>query len=194
MLERQDCPLSTGAKNNLKAMKLIRDDVEHLLLRRSDQKWAPLFQACCLNFDATIAKLFGTKLCLQKELTFALQFAKLDIEQVNTFQNFDIPEHIAALDARLRQDLTEEELGDLEYQLQVVYTLDNATKSKAAIKFIKPDSEGQGPRKSKNVLLKYKIADEEISIQARCCCEIGMPGRPAKNFLLSNHTQAWNLL
>ena len=93
MLDRYDCPLSDGIKNNLKALKIIRDDVEHLLLRRSDLKWAPLYQACCLNFNATIVKLFGERLSLQKELSFALQFAKLDIEQINAIQNFDIPEH-----------------------------------------------------------------------------------------------------
>ena len=120
----------------------------------------------------------------------ALQFAKLDIEQVNTFQNFDIPEHIAALDARLRQDLTEEELGDLEYQLQVVYTLDNATKSKAAIKFIKPDSEEA--KEVKNVLLKYKIADEEYPYKPAAVARL-VSRKAGKNFLLSNHTQAWNL-
>ena len=149
MLDRQDCPLSAGTKNNLRAMKIIRDDVEHLLLRRSDLKWAPLYQACCLNFNQTIEKLFGEKLSLHKELSFALQFAKLDIEQINVFQNFDIPEHIAALDARLREGLNEEQLGDLEYQLSVVYTLDNASKSKAAIKFLQPElrrSEGRQER------------------------------------------------
>ena len=108
MMERRDCPLSQGIKNNLKAMKLIRDDVEHLLLRRSDLKWAPLFQACCLNFNATIVRLFGEKLSLQKELAFALQFAKLDIEQINVFQNFDIPEHISALDALKWSRLSEQ--------------------------------------------------------------------------------------
>ena len=136
MLDRHDCPLSEGIKNNLKALKLIRDDVEHLLLRRSDLKWAPLYQACCLNFDATIVKLFGQKLSLHRELSFALQFAKLDIDQINVFQNFDIPEHIAALDTRLREGLSEENLSDLEYQLRVVYTLDNASRSTAAIKFL----------------------------------------------------------
>jgi hypothetical protein len=190
MLDRQDCPLSAGIKNNLKAMKLIRDDVEHLLLRKSDLKWAPLFQACCLNFDASIVKLFGEKLSLQKELAFALQFAKLTIEQINSFQNFDIPEHIAALDARVREGLSEEELGDLEYQLQVIYTLDNATMSKAAIKFIKPDSEEA--KDIKNVLLKYKIADEEYPYKPGTVANL-VSKKSRKNFMISNHTQAWQL-
>jgi Protein of unknown function (DUF3644) len=70
MLTRQDCPLSQGMKNNLKVMISIRDEVEHLLLRKSDLKWAPLFQACCLNFNSMMVEWFGDKLSLQK--TFRL--------------------------------------------------------------------------------------------------------------------------
>jgi len=114
MLKRPDCPLSKGAKENLTTMIGIRDAVEHLLLRRSDLKWAPLFQACCLNFEAFIVKLCGERLSLQNELSFALQFTRLDIDQINTVQNFDIPERIEALDARLKKDLTEEVLADHE--------------------------------------------------------------------------------
>lgn len=190
MLGRHDCPLSQGIKNNLKALKLIRDDVEHLLLRRSDLKWAPLYQACCLNYNATIVSLFGEKLSLQKELSFALQFTKLDFDQANSFQNFDIPEHIEALDARLRDGLNDAQLADLEYKFQVVYTLDNASKSKAGVKFIKPGSEEA--KDVKNVLLKYKLADEDYPYKPSSVAKL-VSKRTGKTFFLSNHTQAWHL-
>lgn len=77
MVERDDCPLSEGVKNNLRSLKVIRDDVEHKLFGKSDAKWLGLFQACCLNFDNYLCKLFGDELTLAKELSFALQFAKL---------------------------------------------------------------------------------------------------------------------
>ena len=81
MLSRQDCPLSKGIKNNLLSMKTIRDDVEHKMLGRSDVKWLPLFQACCLNFDKTLVEWFGPRVTLQSDLSVALQFGKLDLEQ-----------------------------------------------------------------------------------------------------------------
>jgi len=79
MLSRQDSPVSTGIKNNLTSMKAIRDDVEHKMLGRSDVKWLPLFQACCLNFDKTIVAWFGQRLTLQSErwVRFARQFGGL---------------------------------------------------------------------------------------------------------------------
>jgi hypothetical protein len=56
MLKRDDCPLSGGVKTNLETIKGIRDEAEHLLLRRADLKWSPLFQACCLNFEKFLVK------------------------------------------------------------------------------------------------------------------------------------------
>ena len=113
MLARHDCPLSSGVKRNLTTMKEIRDEVEHLILRRADLKWSPLFQACCLNFDEFLVRQFGERLSLQKELSLALQFAKMDVDQITSLQKFDIPEEIEALDARLQRHMSEEELADL---------------------------------------------------------------------------------
>jgi uncharacterized protein DUF3644 len=190
MLARHDCPLSKGAKNNLATMKGIRDEVEHLILGRTDLKWAPLFQACCLNFEEFLVRHFGEQLSLKKELSFALQFAKLDIDQVNALQKFDIPERIEALDARLQRHMSEEELADLEYQFRVVYTLDNAAKGKAGIQFIKPGTEEA--KHIHNVLLKYKIADDEYPYKPTQVARL-VTERSRKRFLISNNTQAWLL-
>ena len=83
MIERTDCPISKGVKNNLKAVQDIRGTVEHQLLGRTDEMWFGLFQACCLNFDKTICKLFGDALTLSHELSFALQFSRMDFKQLS---------------------------------------------------------------------------------------------------------------
>jgi hypothetical protein len=120
MLSRQDCPLSKGIRNNLLAMKSIRDDVEHKMLGRSDVKWLPLFQACCLNFDKTLVTWFGQRATLQSDLAAALHFAKLDLEQAAQVSAYDIPPNITALDALLKKDMKDEDIDDLEYQFRVV--------------------------------------------------------------------------
>ena len=106
MIDRQDCPLTLGMKRNLKAIKLIRDEVEHLLLRRGDARWGALFQACCLNFDTMLRKLFGERVSLQNQLSFALQFVKPDFDQLVETQKHNIPPEIEALDARLKEGLS----------------------------------------------------------------------------------------
>lgn len=190
MLDRQDCPLTKGVKQNLRAIKEIRDEVEHLLLGKSDFKWAPIFQACCLNFDGALRKFFGDDVSLQNELSLAIQFARLDVGQIALSQKYDVPEAIEALDARLRKDMTEEQLADLEYQFRVVFTLDNATKSKAHFQFVEPNSvEGDEIR---HVLLKHRLADDLYPFKASRVSELVRRGA-RRRFTSHNHTQAWKL-
>jgi hypothetical protein len=188
MLSRLDCPLSKGVKNNLLSMKAIRDDVEHKMLGRSDVKWLPLYQACCLNFDRMLVNWFGERLTLQGDLAVALQFGKLDLEQAAQITAYDIPPNITALDALLKKHMKEEELDDLEYQFRVIYTFDSASKSRAHIQFLSPDSaEGKSVQ---NVLQKFKIADElyryrpsDVSKIVRCSTH--------PKFSVSDHTGFW---
>mgnify|MGYP005988718035 CR=1 FL=1 len=158
MIRRGDCPLSQGMKDNLTSIKKVRDAVEHLLFRRSDVKFLSVFQACCLNFDAKICELFGEEKTLKGELSFSLQFAKMDFDQLKTMNKYEIPSHIEAVDKSLEQELGDARLGDLEYRFRVVYTLENSTNSKAHIKFVHPDDEGA--EEVKNVLIKHEASDK----------------------------------
>lgn len=188
MLSRPDCPVSKGIKNNLLAIKAIRDEVEHKMLGRSDTKWLSRFQACCLNFDKTIVGWFGARVTLQSDLSVALQFGKMDLEQAGQISAYDVPPNITALDARLEKDMTQEDLDDLEYQFRVVYTLDNTSKGKAHIEFLSPDSE-EG-KTVHNVLQKFKIADELYRYKpgdvAKIVCKA-----TGKKFSMNDHTNAW---
>jgi Protein of unknown function (DUF3644) len=188
MLERPDCPLSKGIKNNLASLKEIRDAVEHRLLGRTDHKWFSLFQACCLNFDKTICEMFGNELTLQKDLAFALQFARLSLDQIAVTQSFEIPDHVAALDARLNKRLTEDEASDLEYQFRVVYTLIAGTKGKSHIQFVHPGS--KEAEQIRNVLVKYKTADELYPHKPSKVVQI-VAQKSGQQFTGHMHTQAW---
>lgn len=158
MIGRDDCPLSKACKQNLLALKEIRDVVEHRTIGPFDMKWLPLFQSTCLNFERALTELFGARLTLGRELGFALQFAKLSTEEIATLQGYELPEHIAALDASLAANLEEGDADNLEYQFKVVYTLTNASKAKSHFQFVQPDSaEGM---EIQNVLIKYKAADD----------------------------------
>lgn len=188
MLDRQDCPLSKGMKDNLRTLKILRDDVEHKLLGRADTRWLGLFQACCLNFDKAICELFGSRLTLSHDLSFAIQFTKMNLEQLATLNRYEIPAHIDAIDARLTEGMTEAQIADLEYQFRVVYTLDAVTKSRAHFQFVLPESaEGKDIR---NVLVQHKLADHlyphkpgEVVSQ--------VSKKTGKAFTSHNHTQAW---
>lgn len=190
MLSQGDCPLSKGMKQNLLALKGIRDAVEHNILGRADVKWLSLFQACCLNFDRKITELFGESLSLQGDLSFALQFTRLSLSQISEVQKHEIPEHIEALDARLREGLSESDLADLDYQFRVIYTLDQATKGTSHFQFVQPES-AEGKEIS-NILVKYKPADETHPYKPKAVCD-EVSRRTGTTFTSRNHTQAWRL-
>lgn len=188
MLSKANCPLSKGIKNNLGTIKAIRDEVEHKLLGRSDPRWLSVFQACCLNFDKTIVEWYGPRLSLQNEISVALQFGRLQIDQAAQLQQYDVPQHIAALDALLTANLTEEELNDLEYQFRVVYTFDSASKGSAHIQFLTPDSdEGKSVH---NVLQKYKVSDELYPYKPGEVAAL-VSKKSSRRFTVSDHTDAW---
>ncbi|KYG22444.1 hypothetical protein SE92_21345 [Bradyrhizobium sp. AT1] len=188
MLSRADCPLSKGVKKNLMSLKTIRDDVEHKMLGRSDAKWLGLFQACCLNFDRMLASWFGPRVSLQQDLSAALQFSKPEIEQLGQLTAYDVPPNITALDALLRKDMSEGDLDDLEYQFRVVYTFDSASKGKAHIHFLSPDSaEGKSIQ---NVLQKFKIADDLYRYKPGDVVKI-VRKATRKPFTMSDHSNAW---
>ena len=190
MLDKQDNPLTTGMKNNLRALKTIRDDVEHKLLGRGDAKWQGLFQACCLNFDKVLCQLYGEQLSLSHDLSFALQFSKMNLEQLATLNRYEIPADINALDARLLEALSEEQLDDLEYQFRVIYTMDAASKSKSHIEFVRPESaEGKEIR---NVLVQYKAADHLYPHKPSHVVSL-VQERSGVRFTAHNHTQSWRL-
>ncbi|MBO0129158.1 DUF3644 domain-containing protein [Agrobacterium burrii] len=187
MLEKGDCPLSLGIKSNLKAIKAIRDEVEHRLFGRSDGNWLAIFQACCLNFDKTIVEWHGERVSLQNDLSVALQFGKMTIDQASQIHAYDIPPNIAALDASLIAGKSDAELDDIEYQFKVVYTLDSASKSKSHIQFVSPDS--QEGKDIHNVLQKYRVADEMYPHKPSDVVKEVVKAN--KIFTMNDHTKAW---
>lgn len=187
MLKRNDCPLTSGQTNNLKAISLLRDEVEHKLLGKSDFAWQGLFQACCLNFEDVLCKLFGPKVSLAKNLAFSLQFVRPDFHQMAQVSNYHLPEHIQALDARLQTMFSDEERLDLSYQFRVVYTFDAATKGTANIEFVNPDS-AKG-KEIKNVLVNYKSSDHIYPHKPNTICKLVSKGA-GESFTPHNHTQA----
>lgn len=190
MIARADCPLSKACKQNLTALKEIRDVVEHRTIGPFDRKWLPLFQSNCLNFERALTDLFGPRLTLGHDLGFSLQFAKMTTEEIATLQGFELPEHIAALDASLAAKLGEGDADDLEYQFKVVYTLTSASKTKAHFQFVQPDS-AEG-KEIQNVLIKYKPLEDIYPFKPG---EVVARVRSAsgRNFTTDKHQRAWKM-
>jgi hypothetical protein len=190
MVEKGDCPLPEDVRNNLRAMKILRDKVEHLILGRADLKWSPIFQACCLNFDKAICDLFGASLTLSNDLSLALQFAKLNIEQLATLGKYELPAEIEAIDALITEGMTAEQLASIEFQFRVIYTLDAASKSQAHFQFVSPESQ-QG-KDIHNVLSKKVAADELYPYKPGVIAGL-VTAESGVAFTSNDHVKAWKL-
>jgi hypothetical protein len=190
MIARHDCPLSKACKQNLTALKEIRDVVEHRTIGPFDLKWLPLFQSTCLNFEKALTDLFGPRLTLGRELGFSLQFARLATEQISALQSYDLPEHIVALDASLAAKLGEGDADNFEYQFKVVYTLTNASKAKAHFQFVQPDS-AEG-KEIQNVLIKYKPVDDIWPLKSSEVVK-RVAAASGRNFTSDKHQRAWKM-
>ena len=190
MIARDDCPLSKPYRQNLVAIKEIRDVVEHRTIGPFDQKWLPLFQSTCLNFEKALTDLFGPRLTLGHELGFSLQFAKLSTDEIATLQGFDLPEHIAALDTNLASRLAEGDADNLEYQFKVVYTLTNASKAKSHFQFVQPGS-AEG-KEIQNVLIKYKPLDDLYPFKPTEVIKL-VADASGRHFISDKHQRAWKM-
>ncbi|MBL8686427.1 MAG: hypothetical protein JNK86_03045, partial [Alphaproteobacteria bacterium] len=182
--------LSKNVKNNLESIIAIRHEVEHKLFSRADPIFFSKFQANALNFDKTIRELFGEKLSLNSELSLALQFSKLQLDQIKVLQEYDVPPSIQALDAQLNSNLTEEEKESIEYQFKVIYSLESSSKSKNHFQFIQPGSvEG---KQIHNILTKLKFADDHYPYRTKDVYS-EIINKTGEKFNQHHHRQAWSL-
>ncbi|WGG61930.1 DUF3644 domain-containing protein [Brucella intermedia] len=188
ILEQPDCPLSKGIKNNLNALKEIRDRVEHKLMGQADAIFLPIYQACCLNFEKILVSLFGEQCSLTTDLSVALQFSKMDIEQASKLMEYEIPEDIKSLDANLTSKISADDALDIEYQFRVIYTFDSASKGKSHIHFVNPTT-AEG-KEIHNVLEKIKFADDMYPFKPSQVAAL-VNKATKKSFTLHDHTLAW---
>ena len=71
------CPLDFETATNLRFLIGVRHVIEHQMTDKIDEFLSAKLQACAINFDYYICKLFGEKYNLSKELSLAIQFSPL---------------------------------------------------------------------------------------------------------------------
>ena len=187
-LKEGKCPLSEGIKQNLKAMIKLRDLVQHTLLGPFEEDWIGLFQANCLNYEKTIVRLFGQRLSLSAEMSFALQFSGLSMGQATELIKSDLPLAIKSINAELFNGMPDEQRNDLEFQFSVIYTTVAASNAKSAFHFYSPES-AEGIE-IKNVLVKFRTTDVTHPHKPKKVIE-EVIRRSGQKFNMYKHTQAF---
>ena len=75
-------------------------------------------QACCINFNEAIKKLFGGQYGLERRLPIALQFVTFSSDQRSILKNASsLPAHIETLMDEFHKRLSDEQMADPEFLL-----------------------------------------------------------------------------
>lgn len=185
-------PLDKNTKNNLEFLIGLRNQVEHKKANGLDSYLSARYQACALNFNYYLKKLFGEKFGLDESLALSLQFAELDYSQSQTIKDKEnlIPQDIISYISTFDSKLSSPEIESERFAYRLLFAKVTAKRQGQAdrvIEFIDPKSE-----LAKNISKEYWVKEEtekpklSATQVIRKVREAGFPG-----FGMHQHTLFW---
>lgn len=137
-------PIDKNTGNNLRFLIGLRHEIEHQMTTRIDDFLSARFQACCLNYNEYIQKLFGKDLGIEKHLSFSLQFSTISTEQKDLLEEYrDLPRNIEVYIKSFDEKLPDEEFSSQHYAYRVLFVQKTANRKGQAdrvIEFVRSDS------------------------------------------------------
>jgi len=144
-LNEKACPLDADTQANLRFLIGIRHEIEHQMTDKIDEYISAKLQACAINFDFYITKLFGEKYKLSEELALAIQFSPLIPEQTGELRdNPHLTANIKNFVCEFEENLPEEIMRSSKYAYRILFVPIAANRARQAdrvVEFVKPDSE-----------------------------------------------------
>lgn len=191
-LRHARCPIPGGAVKNLEFLLEIRHEIEHRMTNRIDDAVSAKLQACCINFNEAIKKLFGGQYGLERRLPIALQFVTFGSDQRSVLKKAsDLPAHIQTTMEEFHEGLGDEQLADPAFAYRVAFvpkTANRPSGADLAIEFVKPGSEEA--QEINRVLLKE--VDKRRYPSTKIIELAQADGFP--NFTQNKHTKLWKQL
>ncbi len=132
-LDNKKCTVDDITKKNLGLLLEIRHEIEHKCTQKIDASISKNLQSCCMNFNNYIKEYFGDRLGLDKDLSFALQFSRINLEQQKTMaQETNLPASIKLTQEKFEAGMSYEQLNDQRYAISfdlVIRASNNANKA-----------------------------------------------------------------
>ncbi len=193
-LNEQNCPIDKDAANNLRFLIGLRHEIEHQMTTRIDDVLSARFQACCLNYNDYIKRLFDPNLGIERHLSFSLQFSTIDTEQKEMLEeHHDLPAHIQSFIKDFDETLTDEEFGSQRYAYRILFIPKTANRKGQAdrvIEFVKSDSPlAEAVNKDYFVI---KETEKNKYLPKQIVDIMKNEGYP--NFTMHSHTLLWQSL
>ncbi|NVK17505.1 MAG: DUF3644 domain-containing protein [Methylocystaceae bacterium] len=146
-LAMTECPLDEHTVRNLTYLLEIRHEIEHQCTSRIDDAVSAKLQACCLNYNHWVANLFGRQYALDREMSLALQFSGISMDQRKELTRYDdLPGNIRAFNAEFEDGLSDEDYNDPRYAYRVALVqkkVNNRNKADEVVEIVKAGSDDE---------------------------------------------------
>ena len=119
-LDKDEAQIDWATKKNLEYLIEVRNEIAHRCTQSIDAAISAKLQACCTNFNSYMKQHFGEYFGLEDELSFALQFSHLSLDQQKQMTLEDqLPDNIAAAQNHIEEGMTDEQYNDPRYAERV---------------------------------------------------------------------------
>ena len=190
-LNSNESPVDNIVANNLRFLIGLRHEIEHQMTTKIDDLLSARFQACCLNYNFYLKKLFPKQVGIEKHLSFSLQFSSLSEKQVDQMIDYKgLPENISTYIQTFDQELSERDFNDSRFSYRVLFvpkTVNRKGQADKVIEFISADSEIAKGMNKEYVLVKEK---EKTKYSAGDIWR-QMQKESFKKFGVYQHTRLW---
>lgn len=144
-LNEGQSPIDRDTANNLRFLIRLRHEIEHQMTRSLDGYLSGRYQACAMNYNDYLKKLFGKKAGIDRQLMYSIQFMELSEEQVaGPKPEAAIPERLRAYVAEFDGALTHEEYNSPRYSYRLLFKrklVNRPGQADRVVEFIDPNSE-----------------------------------------------------
>ncbi len=137
------CPVDRNTANNLRFIIGLRHEIEHQMSLNLDEYLSGRYQACCLNYNKYVVRLFGQEQALDRHLTYSLQLADLTPGQVYAARDLGVASNVKTYISEFDASLTQQEIDSPEYSFRLLFTRKLTGKqgqADRAIEFVDPNS------------------------------------------------------
>jgi len=137
-------PVEPDVANNLRFLIGLRNEIEHQMTRNLDGYLSGRYQACAMNYNEDIKRLFGKKYGIDNQLSYSIQFLQLAEEQIGGPQpQAEIPPRVRAYITDFDGALSHEQYNSPKYSYRLVFAnklVNRPGQADKVVEFIKPDS------------------------------------------------------
>jgi hypothetical protein len=190
-LDDDKCPIDNVTKINLKFLIGLRHEIEHQMTTKIDNLLSARFQACCLNYNDYLKKLFPKQSSIEDYLSFSLQFSSMGEEQIDQISKYEnLPQNILTYIQDFDQTLSEEEYNDSKFSYRVLFIpkiVNRKGQADRVIEFVSPDSEAAKGINKEYFLIKEKEKNKYSATEIIK----KMQAKGYINFRMHQHTKLW---